>query len=48
MADKHPTTYQGVRVPGNQNSLTVGERESVLLSEVHLIEKLQESDRLGA
>jgi len=39
------TTNQGVPVPDNQNSLTVGERGPVLLQDVHLIEKLSHFDR---
>jgi catalase len=45
MKDKHLTTNQGVPVSDNQNSLTVGERGSVLLQDVHLIEKLAHFDR---
>jgi catalase len=45
MEDKHLTTDQGVPVTDNQNSLTVGERGSVLLQDVHLIEKLAHFDR---
>ncbi|WP_048151059.1 catalase [Methanolacinia paynteri] len=39
------TTNQGVEVNDNQNSLTAGERGSVLLQDVHLIEKLAHFDR---
>ena len=45
MKDKHLTTNQGVPVPDNQNSLTVGERGPALLQDVHLIEKLAHFDR---
>lgn len=45
MSDKHLTTNQGVPVTDNQSSLTVGERGSVLLQDVHLIEKLAHFDR---
>ncbi|MBN1233864.1 MAG: catalase [Candidatus Coatesbacteria bacterium] len=45
MDEKRLTTNQGVPVPNNQNSLTVGERGPVLLQDVQLIEKLAHFDR---
>ena len=33
------TTAEGIPVPDNQNSLTVGQRGPVLLEDFHLIEK---------
>jgi catalase len=45
MKEKHLTTNQGVPVTDNQDSLTAGERGSVLLQDVHLIEKLAHFDR---
>ena len=43
--NKNLTTNQGVPVPEDQNSLTVGERGPVLLQDVHLVEKLAHFDR---
>jgi len=40
VAKKTLTTTQGIPVADNQNSLTAGQRGSVLLQDVHLIEKL--------
>lgn len=45
MKKRYLTANQGVPVTNNQNSLTVGERGSVLLQDVHLIEKLAHFDR---
>jgi len=39
------TTNQGAPVPDDQNSLTVGEHGSVMLQDVHLIEKLAHFNR---
>jgi catalase len=39
------TTASGIPVPDNQNSITAGPRGSVLLQDVHLIEKLQHFNR---
>lgn len=42
---KYLTASQGVTIPDNQNSLTVGQRGPVLLQDVHLIEKMAHFDR---
>jgi len=39
------TTSAGAPVPDNQNSLTAGERGPVLLTDVHLVEKLAHQNR---
>jgi catalase len=45
MQSKTLTTSQGAPVDDNQNSLTAGERGPILLSDVHLIDKLAHFDR---
>ncbi|MGD1055013.1 MAG: catalase [Nitrososphaerales archaeon] len=45
LKDGRLTTNQGVPVPDNQSSLTVGERGPGLLQDVHLVEKLAHFDR---
>jgi catalase len=39
MSRKTLTTEQGIPVADNRNSLTAGQREPVLLQDVHRIEK---------
>jgi len=39
------TTNEGVGIPDNQNSLTVGQRGPTLIQDAHLIEKLAHFDR---